>query len=283
MQTEQPSRTAQAAAEHRAAHQILESGRIFYDPLAIRILAQDSDAIARRAQADPSSRRMRFFIAVRTHFAEQSLARAMKCGVRQLVILGAGLDTYAYRGSLNDSIRIFEVDHPATQAWKRERLANAGISAPLGLTFAPIDFERESLSAGLAAAGFDQTRQTFFFWLGVVPYLSEAAVHSTLAFIGSLPGGAHVVFDYSNPPHTLLPEERARPEKRAAKVSEFGERWVNYLQSSELLARLTGFGFSEIEDLGPREIRAQYFPGVAPPSSNNGGHILRASTLSSDD
>jgi methyltransferase (TIGR00027 family) len=278
MQGEQPSRTAQAAAEHRAAHQILESGRIFSDPLAVRILAEGADAIARRAEEDPSSRRMRLFIAARTHFAEESLARAVEGGVCQLVILGAGLDTYAYRGSLRDRVRMFEVDHPATQAWKRERLATAGIPVPPSLTFAPIDFERESLSAGLVAAGFDPTSQTFFFWLGVVPYLAGEAVDSTLAFIGSLPGGAHVVFDYSNPPHTLSPEARARHESRAARVSAVAEGWVSYFESSELRAKLQAFGFSEIEDLGPQGIYSRYFPGAVPPSSDKGGHILRAST-----
>jgi len=113
-------------------------------------------------------------------------------------VLGAGLDTYAYRTTFGESLRIFEVTHPSTQAWKRERLAQAAIPVPGTLTFVPIDFEREILADGLAAAGFDPGRQTFFTWLGVVPYLTERAVSSTLGFIASLPGGAHVVFDYSN-------------------------------------------------------------------------------------
>lgn len=278
MDAGQPSRTAQAAAEHRAAHQILEFGRVFSDPLAVRILAEAPDAIARRAEADPSSRRMRLFIAVRTRFAEDSLARAVERGVCQLVILGAGLDTYAYRGSLRDRVRIFEVDHPGTQAWKRHRLAVAGIAEIPSLTFAPIDFEHENLSAGLLTAGFDPARPTFFFWLGVVPYLTGEAVDSTLAFMGNLPGGAHVVFDYGNPPHTLAPEARGRQEQRAARVSGMGEAWLTYFDSGELHAKLQAFGFREIEDLGPPEIYSRYFPGAVPPSSGKGGHILRAST-----
>ena len=278
MRAGQPSRTAQAAAEHRAAHQILDSGRIFSDSLAVRILGEDPDAIARRAEADPSRRRMRIFIAVRTHFAEASFARAVEGGASQLVILGAGLDTYAYRGPLRDRVRIFEVDHPATQDWKRDRLATAGIPVPPLLTFAPIDFERENLATGLAAVGFDPAQRTFFFWLGVVPYLTEDAVDATLRFIGTLPGGSHVVFDYSNPPHTLSAETRARHERRAARVSAIGEGWTSYFESNELGAKLQAFGFSEIEDLGPREIYSRYFPGAVPPSSDKGGHILRAST-----
>src|SRR5580700_465352 len=143
MQSGEPSRTALAAARHRAAHQVLEGGRIFADPLAARILGEDFDAIARDAGIHPSGRRMRIFIAVRTRFAEDSLAAAVERGARQLVVLGAGLDTYAYRGQTRDRVRIFEVDHPATQAWKRQRLAEAAIPLPSCLTFAPIDFEHE--------------------------------------------------------------------------------------------------------------------------------------------
>lgn len=173
----------------------------------------------------------------------------------------------------------FEVDHPATQAWKRQRLVSVGILAADSLVFAPIDFERENLSGGLVAAGFDPTQQTFFFWLGVVPYLTSDGVDSTLSFVGSVPGGAHVVFDYSNPPHSLSPEARVRHETRAARVSAIGEGWVSYFESSELRAKLQAFGFSEIEDLGPREICLRYFPCGVPPASDNGGHILRASTI----
>ncbi len=166
----------------------------------MRILGTDAEAAVRDAENDPSRRRLRLFIAVRTRFAEDALAVAVAGGVRQLVVLGAGLDTYAYRTALGESLRIFEVDHPATQAWKRQRLAEAAIPVPRALTFAPVDFERETLADGLTAVGFDLAQQTFFTWLGVVPYLTEQAVCSTLGFIASLPGGAHVVFDYGNPP-----------------------------------------------------------------------------------
>jgi methyltransferase (TIGR00027 family) len=155
MQTGQPSRTARAAAMHRAVHQVLEKGRIFADPLALRILGEDTEALVRDAEQNPHKRPMRLFIAMRTRFAEDALAAAVAQGVRQLVVLGAGLDTYAYRGAMRDRLKIFEVDHPATQAWKRQRLAEAGIPIPDTLTFAPVDFERETLGEGLAAAGFD--------------------------------------------------------------------------------------------------------------------------------
>ncbi|HXW13686.1 MAG TPA: class I SAM-dependent methyltransferase [Terriglobia bacterium] len=195
MRLGKPSRTAWAAAAHRAVHQVLEQGHIFADPLALRILGEDGEAVVREAAQQPSRRRMRMFIAARTRFAEDALAAAVERGVRQLVVLGAGLDTYAYRSPWGDRLRIFEVDHPATQAWKRQRLEDAAIPIPKSLTFAPIDFEHQTLPEGLAAAGFDSAQQTFFTWLGVVPYLTEEAVWFTLAFIANLPSGAHVVFD----------------------------------------------------------------------------------------
>jgi methyltransferase (TIGR00027 family) len=276
MQSGQPSRTAWAAAAHRAAHQVLEKGRIFSDPLAVRILGQDAESVAREAEARPPSRAMRLFIAARTRFAEDSLTAAVRQGARQLVVLGAGLDTYAYRSPFGDRLEIFEVDHPATQAWKRERLADAAIPIPPSLTFAPIDFEHQTLPEGLAAAGFDPAQHTFFTWLGVVPYLTEEAIWSTLAFIASLSGGAHVVFDYSDPPHTLSREARSYHDRRAARVEAVGESWVSYFEADELREKLLSLGFTEVEDLGPPQIAARYIPNLPTPRPERGGHILRA-------
>ncbi len=274
MQNGEPSRTARAAAFHRAAHQVLERGRIFADPLALRILGEDAEAVVRESEQYPTGRRMRIFIAVRTRFAEDALAAAVEGGVSQLVVLGAGLDTYAYRGSLRDSLRIFEVDHPDTQAWKRQRLAEADIPLPESLVFAPINFERETLAESLAAVGFDPVQQTFFTWLGVVPYLTEEAVWATLGFISSLPNGAHVAFDYSNPPASLSPEMRASHEARAARVAELGEPFRIFFESDKLRAKLMDLGFSQIEDLGPSQFVSRYFPNRVSAAAERGGHIL---------
>lgn len=235
VQLGQPSRTALAAAAHRAAHQILEHGRIFADPLALRILGEKAEGVVHEAGENPSSRRMRIFIAVRTRFAEDALVAAVERGVSQVVVLGAGLDTLAYRSPWQDRVRIFEVDHPPTQAWKRQRLEDAAIPIPSSLTFAPIDFEHQTLAEGLAAAGLDPAQQTFFTWLGVVPYLTEEAIWSTLGFIANLPNGAHVVFDYGNPPVSLPPEVRLSHERRASRVAELGEAWLNYFETDEPL------------------------------------------------
>ena len=112
MKQGQPSRTALGAAYHRAAHQALEGGAIFNDPLALRILGSDADTALSLARSDPSRRMMRTFVAARARFAEDSLAAAVTDGVCQLVVLGAGLDTYAYRSTLGDKLRIFESTTP---------------------------------------------------------------------------------------------------------------------------------------------------------------------------
>jgi len=276
MQPGKPSRTALAAAFHRAAHQVLDKGRIFRDPLALRILGIDAETVARKAQENPSAARMRLFIAARTRFAEDALAAAIEQGVRQLVVLGAGLDTYAYRSPSIDRLRIIEVDHPVTQAWKRCRLQEAAISIPSSLTFASIDFEHETLAERLAAAGLDRSLPSFFTWLGVVPYLNEDAVWSTLGFIARLPLDPQVVFDYGDPPESLSPESRALHEKRAARVAELGEAWVTHFEPEDLHARLSALGFTEIEDLGPPQIAARYLPEPIHPLPARGGHIVRA-------
>jgi len=279
MEFGQPSRTALAAAAHRAAHQILEQGHIFADPLALRILGRDAESVAREALEDASRRRMRIFIAVRTRFAEDALAAAVERGLRQVVVLGAGLDTYAYRSPFRDRLTIFEVDHPATQEWKRRRLADAAIPLPSSLVFAPLDFERQTLAEGLASAGFDPALQTFFTWLGVVPYLTEPSVWSTLGFIANLRNGAQVVFDYANPPDSLSPQSRLEHDTRSARVAELGEAWLSYFETSKLCHGLLDLGFTEIEDLGPPQIASRYFPGRAISLPDTGGHILRAAKL----
>jgi methyltransferase (TIGR00027 family) len=280
MQPGQPSRTALGAAGLRAAHQVLDGAAIFEDPLALRILGADADALLREAEAesDPYRQRLRWFIAVRSRIADDALAAAITRGVRQLVVLGAGLDTTAYRALPSQDLRIFEVDHPETQTWKRERLAEAGIALPAALTFVSVDFERATLAEGLAAAGFDFTQQTFFTWLGVVPYLTDDAIFSTLGYIAGLPGGAHVVFDYVNPPDTMEPGRRAMHEALIARVAGLSEQLRNHFDSDALHARLKALGFREIEDFGWAEIAARFFPGRVI-SSGGSAHVLRAATI----
>ncbi len=281
MEPRQPSRTALGAATHRAVHQVLEHGHVFADPLAVRILGADAEAAVQDAEKDPSRRRLRLFIAARTRFAEDALTVAVARGVRQLVVLGAGLDTYAYRTALGDSLHIFEVDHPATQAWKRQRLAEATIPIPSTLTFAGVDFEGDTLVEGLSSAGFDPAQQTFVTWLGVTPYLTEQAVFSTLSFIAGLPGGAHVVFDYRNPPDSCLYQNEYAAARRtlAARVASVGETFKSQFETDPLHAKLVALGFLEVEDLGPALIRERYFANRAGSPPDSGGHVVRATSL----
>jgi methyltransferase (TIGR00027 family) len=260
---------------------VIEQGRIFQDPLALRILGSEAEGAVRDAEEQPQRRGMRIFIAARSRFTEDALAAAVERGVRQLVVLGAGLDTFAYRSPFGDRLRVFEVDHPATQAWKRERLADAGIATPGSLTFAPVDFEHQTLATALASAGFDGSLETFFTWLGVTPYLSEEAVWRTLAFIAGVPGGAHAIFDYGNPPQSLAGEMRAYHDRVAARVESLGEAWVTFFEEAELRTNLETLGFAEVEDLGPRQIAARYFPSRADAAPEKGGHVVRAATVRS--
>jgi methyltransferase (TIGR00027 family) len=279
MLEQEPSRTAWMAASHRAAHQILERGFIFRDPLALRILDQTPEEVARDARLHPERRGMRMFIAARAHLAETALAAGVEQrGVSQLVVLGAGLDTFAYRNPMADRLRVFEVDHPATQAWKRRRLDEAGIAAPDGLVYAPVDFERDALLDGLTAAGLDPGQRTYFLWLGVAPYLTAQAVRATLATIGGLPGGAEVAFDYADPPATLSPQARAAHLARADRVAALGEPWLSYFEPAALQAMLAELGFSEIEDLGPPALAARYWPHAGQAPAERGGHVALART-----
>src|ERR1700681_1817659 len=151
----QPSQTARGAAAYRTIHQILEGGAIFEDPFASIILDEQTAVSLNELATDESLRPMRLFIAARSRFSEDTIASCVACGVRQVVVLGAGLDTFSLRNPFADlGVRVFEVDYAATQVWKREQIKAAGLIEPQSLVFTPIDFERESLSEGLTRTGF---------------------------------------------------------------------------------------------------------------------------------
>lgn len=230
------------------------------------------------ARHHPTGARMRIFIAARTRFAEDALALAIHRGVRQVVVLAAGLDTSAYRNNW-PGVRVFEVDHPDTQAWKRALLERANIAATALLTYAPIDFEKQTLVQALADHGFDPKLETFFTWLGCTPYLSKEAVWGACATAAALPGGAHIVFDYAQPMGSLAHEDRAQLEAAAARVAEIGEPWISFFEPEEVGAKLQSLGFTEIEDIGRSEIGARYL-GLHPldEARKAGGRIVRGST-----
>jgi methyltransferase (TIGR00027 family) len=275
MRDGQPSLTARGAAAYRAVHQTHEGAAIFRDSFAETILDPETRAMLDGIAADPSRRGMRLFIVSRSRFSEQALAASVARGTRQVVVLGAGLDTFALRNPYSD-VRVFEVDFPATQTWKRERLSGAGLAVPDTLTFAPVDFERESLADGLARAGFSRNQPAFFQWLGVVPYLTPDAISSTLDFIASIPSSA-VVFDYTEPFENHTPERRANLMATAESAAARGEPWLSFFDPPEIAAVLRGKGFADIEDVGfaallnrySRELGKGFQPGP-------GGHVIRA-------
>ncbi|MEO6910877.1 MAG: class I SAM-dependent methyltransferase, partial [Edaphobacter sp.] len=193
MEPAKPSRTALRVAMRRAAHQIYDAKPlVFDDPIAVAILGKTYAEELRRTPTRPDrpfSVALRAFLVARSRYAEDNLMRAVAQGVSQYILLGAGLDTFAHRNS-HPGLRVFEVDHPATQQWKRELLDTGRITGPANLTYVPVDFERESLPDQLMAAGFDPEAPAFFAWLGVVPYLTPAAFRSTLNFISARPRGS---------------------------------------------------------------------------------------------
>jgi methyltransferase (TIGR00027 family) len=276
----QASVTALGAAGHRAAHQVLERGFVFADPLALRILGQDADNAIALAKERPERRPLRLFIAMRSRFAEDSARRAIENGVRQILVMGAGLDTFAYRLEPAQDMRVFELDHPATQAEKRRRLAEARIAEPQHVAYVAHDFEQGSMTAALEAAGLDPGKRTFVLWLGVTPYLTEEAVFATLSELARLPGGAEVVFDYSNPPDAIAQgNTRNFHREMAERVAASGEPFRCYFDSGELHARARELGLAEIEDLDRAALVARYLPDAsAAPRPGPGGHVVRMAT-----
>jgi methyltransferase (TIGR00027 family) len=253
MRDDRGSRTAERVAQRRAAHQLLDSPLVFDDPLALRVAAPDDDR-------SPLAPYLRAAFAVRSRLAEDELRAAVGRGVEQYVILGAGFDTFAYRNPF-PSLRVFEADHPATQALKRERLASARIEIPSSMTFVPIDFATTSLAAALAASGFRGDAAAFVSWLGVVPYLELAAIRDVLAFVAALPAGTTIVFDYGVPPSSLSARGRAVFAWMAARVAAAGEPWKTFFAPADLVALLREIGFADVESFGPAELNARYFGG----------------------
>lgn len=259
-----PSSTPQRVAMKRAAHQLLDHPQVFDDPLALHIIGKEHASVLQSAprqfEVTPMSPYLRAFVAARSRYAEDELALGIRRGVCQCVILGPGLDTFAYRNPYPQGLlHLFEVDHPATQAWKRARLKEAGIALPRDLTFAPVDLETRTLGEGLSTAGYDPDKRAFFSWLGVTEYLTPEAVMTTLRFIASARAGSAVVFDYMLSPSLLTPSQRRRFDALARRVASAGEPWRASFEPALLKRDLQAMGFTYVEDNGPEEINARYF------------------------
>ena len=260
MEEARPSKTALRVALRRAAHQLYDARPLVLDdPIAVPILGDTYAEELHRTPTRPDrpfSVALRAFLVVRSRYAEDNLARAVAQGVTQYVLLGTGLDTFAHRNPY-PRLRVFEVDHPATQQWKRELLETGGLPAPANLTYVPVDFERQSLPEQLHSVGFNPLDPTLFAWLGVVPYLTLEAFRSTTNFIAAQPHGTGVVLDYGQPRSALPFLEKLAHDSLAARVQLAGEPFQLFFTPSEIAVELTAF--RNLEDLGSSEINARYF------------------------
>ena len=257
----EPSRTALRVATLRGAHQVLDEPVVLADPFAIPILGPE---LQKEMDDDPYQyndlflRVLRASVVLRAKFAEDELARGYAAGVRQYVVLGAGLDTFAYRNS-HPELRVFEVDHPSTQAWKKRSLAAAGIAIPNTLRFVATDFEDGSLLRELATTGFDTRRPACFSWLGVTMYLTNAAVMDTLALVARLPQGTSITFDFRLVRALMNPFEQAVAPIVEQQVAALGEPWLSAFDPAALQEDALKLGFREARAYAPDELNRQYF------------------------
>lgn len=262
MQTGKPSRTALRVAIRRAAHQLADPPPILNDPIAVRLITPETvgPSYARDLERamHPVARDFRVTMAARSRYAEDRLAAAVAGGVRQYVVLGAGLDTFAYRNPFPE-LRVFEVDFPATQEWKRWVLSVCGVAIPENLVYAAVDFEHKALLDGLREAGVDLDAPAFFSWLGVVPYLTLDAFRATLETIVQFPAGSAVSFDYGFPRETLSAEKRVIFDRLAERVAMAGEPFRLFFTPEQLEAEFQRAGFHRTEQFSTDDLNAQYF------------------------
>lgn len=255
-----PKPSAMMVAMQRAAHQLVDQPLVLDDPVALTILGA-AEAQKLRDDIDrfrhPIAVGMRSSVVVRSRLADDVWADAVERGIRQYVILGAGLDTSAYRRRDAPGC-IFEVDLPATQRWKQARLHEAGIAVPSSLRFVPVDFERISLAEGLARAGFDADAPAIFSWLGVTMYLDEAAVVETLRFIAHCATGSAVLLEYALPLSSLPPVMRIAMEQLTTQFAERGEPWKSFFEPAALAGMLTSLGFGNCRSWTPDELNHLY-------------------------
>jgi methyltransferase (TIGR00027 family) len=273
-------------AKHRAAHQILDNPKILEDPLALRIIGPEAESTLRLRLAQfqkPEACASRAGVMVRNRYAEDELAGSIQRGIRQYVILGAGLDTFAYRNPFS-FLRVFEVDHPATQAWKRSCLEKAAIPIPASVTHISVDFERQRLTDALRQSGFKSDELTFVSFIGVVRYLSRESVISVLtSIVSSMRAGSEVVFDFGPPPSLLLLfQGRARPGRtevlfdsssfpslpqRLRKLAyqmivnwtfKNNDFWPTYFDPAPLTRDLKRIGFADVQHFGSTELNVRY-------------------------
>jgi methyltransferase (TIGR00027 family) len=274
----EPSGAAFDDAAHRAAHQLLEGGKVFYDPLAVALTGADPKHFIRDREAYEAQAAMRNYLCTRARFGEDAVADAVDRGATQCVILGAGLDSFAYRSPFGRYLRVFEVDQAGMAAWKRARLASLGIACPPWLYHAGCDAGDDGIIATLSRAGFDRYSPTVFLWLGVTLYLPREAVLETMAAIGALPGGAILVFDIMAPIDSMPPGRREELAGYAASSAAAGEPWRSFFTEDEILDELAASGFTRCDVIDADAMSRRYSRGDDVPHSHRGAAIVRAAS-----
>jgi methyltransferase (TIGR00027 family) len=248
MDDRQPSQTALAAAAARAAHLVVDrEPLIFRDPVAADLIGEPGAEMVgyhRRSGDHIVLAGTRAQVTVRSRYTEQCLTELAGRGLTQYVVLGAGLDTFAYRSPLMGRVRVFEVDHPATQRWKRDLLAAARIAPPEGLAFVGVDLETDALVDRLAAEGFDPSAAALVGWLGVSFYLTGEAVAATLAAVGGLAAGSELVMEYALPPQLRDETGQAYAQFALRVAEERGEPWLSFFTPERLSALLEANGLA---------------------------------------
>lgn len=254
------SQTALGTAYLRAAHQLLDGEpRLLEDPVAVTLLGPDAlGRIQTNAQAyrSPVAESLRAHVVLRSRFAEDRLAEAVSRGMTQYVLLGAGLDTFAFRQPpWAQSLRILEVDHLQTQLLKRQLMDAADLSPPANVSYLSVDFERESLQEGLLRHGVALDEPTFFSWLGVTMYLREPAIDTVLRFVAGFPSGSEIVLTFAQPPD----ENVDGTAWVAARTAAMNEPMVSFFTPAAMEIKLRRAGFSGIDFLPPKEAEIRYF------------------------
>jgi methyltransferase (TIGR00027 family) len=260
MQGGRASRTAEYTAALRADHLLHDPEPVLEDHWALRLLEPEMRASVEsgqlRRQLGPSLRPTQGHVVLRQRFADDALAGAVERGVRQLVVLGAGLDSSCLRR--DPRLRVIEVDHPASQSIKRARLV--ALEPELrGVEFLSVDFEREKLAAGLARSGLDRGRPAFVTWLGVSMYLAPETGLDALAQIrASVAAGSELVFDYPIPLEQLDPEFQALARTKNEGLARGGEPRVATYDRGALWRALEARGFARITDVGSADLDRRY-------------------------
>jgi methyltransferase (TIGR00027 family) len=257
-----PSETAMTAAAARAAHLVVDDPPlIFSDALAAALLGERADELIgyhRQYPTHPILSAARGQVICRSRYAEDRLAAAAAAGIGQYVVLGAGLDTFAYRSALSGQVSVFEVDRTATQNWKRAAIAAAGIEVPAGVAFIAADLGADELGTGvltdaLAAGGFDFGKPAVISWLGVIMYLDRAAVGQTLSALAACAPGTELIADYMLP--AALRDEAGNQyvELIGQAAAQRGEPWQSFFAPDEMAALLDEHGFEAVGNIGQRD------------------------------